>query len=260
MPQLGLGTYRIADDVAQTVVATALDAGYRHFDLASYYRNERAVGLALRRSGIARSELFLTSKVWNDSHGYEHTVQAFERSLAEIETDYLDLYLIHWPASDPALTRDTWRALEDLARDGRARSIGVSNFSTSQLESLLRGTTIVPAVNQIELHPYLPQTELRELHRAQGIVTQAWAPLGRAAVLDDPVIADIARRHRTTTAQVVLRWHLQLGTVALPKSVTPQRIRANAQVHGFALDETDLARIASLDHGRHVGPTASEPK
>ena len=253
IPQLGLGVYKVADDEAERVVRIALDEGYRHVDTATLYGNEAGVGRAIRASGLDRDDVYLTTKVWNTAHGYGETLRAFDESLARLGTDHVDLYLIHWPA--PARDRyvETYRALETIRAEGRARSIGVSNFSIAHLERLLGETDVVPVVDQVEAHPWLPQRELRAFGDAHGIVTEAWSPLARGRILDDSVLLGIAERHGVSTAQVVIRWHLQQGMVVIPKSATASRIRSNLDVFGFELDDADLAAIARLESGRRTG-------
>ena len=253
IPQLGLGVYKVADDEAERVVRIALDEGYRHVDTATLYGNEAGVGRAIRASGLDRDDVYLTTKVWNTAHGYDETLRAFDESLARLGTDHVDLYLIHWPA--PARDRyvETYRALETIRAEGRARSIGVSNFSIAHLERLLGETDVVPVVDQVEAHPWLPQRELRAFGDAHGIVTEAWSPLARGRILDDSVLLGIAERHGVSTAQVVIRWHLQQGMVVIPKSATASRIRTNLDVFGFELDDADLAAIARLESGRRTG-------
>lgn len=255
MPQLGFGVWQVPDDEATSAVATALEAGYRSIDTAALYANEEGTGRALAASGLPRGELFVTTKLWNTDQGYDRALRAFDRSLAKLGLEYVDLYLIHWPQPGRDAYTDTWRALEQIAADGRARAIGVSNFHPAHLRRLVAGSDTVPAVNQIELHPQLPQTELRTVHAELGIATEAWSPLGQGkGLLDSPVIAKIAARHGRTAAQVVLRWHLQLGNVVIPKSVTPSRIRENTDVFDFALQPEDLAELAVLDDGTRHGP------
>jgi 2,5-diketo-D-gluconate reductase A len=253
IPQLGLGVYKVADDEAEQVVRIALDEGYRHVDTATLYGNEAGVGRAIRASGLDRDDVYLTTKVWNTAHGYDETLRAFDESLDRLGTDHVDLYLIHWPA--PARDRyvETYRALETIRAEGRARSIGVSNFSIAHLERLLGETGAVPVVDQVEAHPWLPQRELRAFGDAHGIVTEAWSPLARGRILDDSVLLGIAERHGVSTAQVVIRWHLQQGMVVIPKSATASRIRSNLDVFGFELDDADLAAIAGLESGRRTG-------
>lgn len=253
IPQLGLGVYKIGDDEAARAVAVALEAGYRHVDTATLYGNERGVGQGIRASGIPREQVFVTTKVWNDDHGFDETLEAFDRSLDLLGTDYVDLYLVHWPVPSRDRYVDTYRALERIRQEGRARSIGVSNFAIEHLERLLDETEVVPVINQVELHPRLPQDELRAFDAAQGILTQAWSPLARGRLLEEPVLADIAAKHGVSPAQVVLRWHVQLGVVVIPKSVTPERIRANLDVFGFELDADDLAGIRTLATGERTG-------
>ncbi|MFJ9425342.1 aldo/keto reductase [Streptomyces sp. NPDC101249] len=254
IPQLGFGVFQVPDAETSAAVGTALEAGYRSVDTAAVYGNERGVGAALASSGLARADLFVTTKVWNDDHGYDATLRAFDESLGRLGLDYVDLYLIHWPAPARDLYRASWRAIERLAADGRIRAAGVSNFYPAHLRRLAEGSALVPAVNQIELHPGLQQRELRALHAESGIVTEAWSPLAQGAVLGDPVLTEIAARHGRSPAQVVLRWHLQLGTVVIPKSVTPERIRENIDVFGFALTDAEMASIAGLDRGLRTGP------
>ncbi|WP_236238899.1 aldo/keto reductase [Streptomyces sp. CC228A] len=255
MPQLGYGVWQVPDDQAAEAVGTALRAGYRSIDTAAVYENERGTGQAIAASGIDREELFVTTKVWNSDHGHDSTLRAFDASLERLGLDYVDLYLIHWPVPSRGAYVDTYKAMEKIHADGRARSIGVSNFLPEHLERLLDATSVVPVLNQIELHPQLAQAEGRAFHARHGIATEAWSPLGQGrGLLDLPQVGAIARKHGRTPAQVVLRWHLQLGNVVIPKSVTPSRIEENIDVFGFALDDDDLAAFASLDQGRRLGP------
>jgi 2,5-diketo-D-gluconate reductase A len=250
IPQLGLGVWQIPNGRVADVVATAIEAGYRHIDTAALYRNEQGVGRAIANSEVAREELFVTTKVWNSDHGYDHTMHAFDASIRKLALDYVDLYLIHWPSPGQDRYLETWRALEKLRADGRARSIGVSNIQIPHLRRQLDETETVPAINQIELHPNLPQAGLRAFHAEHGIATEAYSPLAQGRLLRDKVIAGLARKHGKSAAQVILRWHLQLGNVVIPKSVTPSRIRENIDLFDFELDEDDLRVVAGLDRNR----------
>uniref|UniRef100_A0AAU3GM62 Aldo/keto reductase n=1 Tax=Streptomyces sp. NBC_01401 TaxID=2903854 RepID=A0AAU3GM62_9ACTN len=254
IPQLGFGVFQVPDDETTAAVTAALDAGYRSIDTATVYGNEAGVGRALAASGLARDELFVTTKLWNADQGYDATLTAFDASLAALGLDHVDLYLIHWPTPARALYTDTWRALEKLLADGRIRAAGVSNFQPAHLRRLREVSSLVPAVNQIELHPGLQQGELRALHTEYGIATEAWSPLAQGALLDDAVLVALAERHGKTPAQVVLRWHLQLGNVVIPKSVTPARIRQNIDVFDFELSAADMDAVAGLDRGMRTGP------
>ncbi|MFJ2606409.1 aldo/keto reductase [Streptomyces sp. NPDC087425] len=254
IPQLGFGVFQVPDAETTAAVTHALEAGYRSIDTAAIYGNEAGVGAALAGSGIAREDLFITTKLWNADQGHDATLRAFDASLAKLGLDHVDLYLIHWPTPAQNRYRDSWRALEKLAADGRIRAAGVSNFQPAHLSRLTEDSALVPAVNQIELHPGLQQRELRALHAESGIVTEAWSPLAQGAVLGDPVLTGIAERHGKSPAQVVLRWHLQLGNVVIPKSVTPVRIRENIDVFDFTLTDEELTAIAGLDRGLRTGP------
>jgi 2,5-diketo-D-gluconate reductase A len=253
IPQLGLGVYKVADADAARVVETAIGSGYRHIDTATLYNNERGVGDGVRASGVPREDIFVTTKVWDSDHGYDRTMRAFDSSLELLRFDYVDLYLIHWPVPSKDLFVDTWRALEAIRADGRALSIGVSNFAPHHIDRVLAETEVVPAVNQVELHPWLPQRAVRDYDRANGILTEAWSPLARGRVIGDRVLESIAARHGKTTAQVVLRWHIQLGNVVIPKSVSPARIAENIDVFDFELEAEDLSAIASLESGTRTG-------
>jgi 2,5-diketo-D-gluconate reductase A len=254
IPQLGFGVFQVPPRETATAVASALDAGYRHIDTAAAYRNERGVGEAVRDSGLPREEVFVTTKCWNDDQGYEQALRAFEGSAERLDLGAVDLYLIHWPVPAHDLYVDTWRAFVELRAQGRVRSIGVSNFQPAHLRRAIDETGVTPAINQIELHPYFQQAELRRVHAELGIVTEAWSPLAQGAVLDDPAIVAIAEAHGKTPGQVVIRWHLQLGNVVIPKSVTPARIAENYDVFGFELDASEMEAIEDLDAGRRIGP------
>lgn len=253
IPQLGLGVYKVGSAEAARAVETAIDSGYRHVDTAAFYNNERGVGAGIAASGIPREDVFVTTKVWDTDHGYDRTLRAFETSRAKLGLDYVDLYLIHWPVPSKDLYVETWRALERLRADGLVRSIGVSNFATHHLDRVLAEADIVPALNQVELHPWLPQAAVREYDSRHGILTEAWSPLARGRIIGDPVLERIAAGHDKSAAQVVIRWHLQLGNVVIPKSVTDARIRENFDVFDFELDEADLAAISGLESGARTG-------
>lgn len=253
MPQLGFGVWQVPDAEATPAVSEAIKAGYRSIDTAAIYGNERGVGAAL--GGVDRDELFITTKLWNADQGHDSTLRAFDESLQKLGLDVLDLYLIHWPTPARELYVDTWKAFVELQKEGRVRAIGVSNFQPAHLRRLIDETGVVPAVNQVELHPYLQQSELRAFHAEHGIQTEAWSPLGQGGeLLGDPVVAEIAARHNRSAAQVVLRWHLQLGNVVIPKSVTPARIRENIAVFDFVLSEEELAALSTLDRSGRIGP------
>ncbi len=255
IPQLGFGVFLVPPGETATAVATALSTGYRHIDTARLYDNEREVGGAIGKSGVPRDEIFVTTKLWNSDQGYDAALAAFDQSLERLGFDYVDLYLIHWPLPKADRYVETWRALEKIAAEGRARAIGVSNFQIGHLRRLIDETGTVPAVNQVELHPHLTQAPLRAFHAERGIVTEAWSPLARGGdVLTDPRIAAIAHRHGKTPAQVILRWHLQVGTVAIPKSVTPSRIAENLDVFGFTLTHDEIAAIEALNTDTRIGP------
>ncbi|MFB6724994.1 aldo/keto reductase [Kribbella sp. NPDC056345] len=255
MPQLGYGVFQVPDEETTAAVTAALEAGYRSIDTAAAYQNEAGVGKALVASGIDRSELFVTTKLWNADQGYDKALRAFDQSLGLLGLEYLDLYLIHWPAPDLDLYVDTWRALEKLLADGRVRAIGVSNFQPQHLDRLAEVAGITPAVNQVELHPFLQQEDIRAYGADFGIRTEAWSPLAKGgSLLTDPVIRALAAKHDRTPAQVVLRWHLQLGNIVIPKSVTPARIKENLNVFDFDLSAEDLATITPLDRGERTGP------
>lgn len=253
IPQIGLGIYGPDDNEAAGAVVSALASGYRSIDTAAFYLNEAGVGEGLRRSGIPREEVHVTTKVWGDDHGYDEALAAFDRSLSSLGLEYVDLYLIHWPL--PAKDRyvETWRALERILRDGRAKSIGVSNFQPHHLERLFADTEIRPVVNQIELHPGFQNEAVREFNAEQGILTQAWSPLGRGRVFENADLRKIAQKHSRSVAQIVVRWHVELGNVVIPKSVTPERMKENLNVFDFALDEDDHRTIRNLETGARTG-------
>jgi diketogulonate reductase-like aldo/keto reductase len=252
IPLLGFGTFKIKDgqDV-EHAVATALELGYRHIDTAMLYHNEEGIGRAIAASGIDRSEVFVTTKVWNSDQGYESTLAAIDGSLGRLGMTYVDLYLVHWPK--PEHTIGTWRAMEEIQALGWARAIGVSNFLTHHLDQLLEQATVVPSINQIEFHPHLQSPDLVDYCTARGIVLEAWRPLKNGRIVDDPELSAIAVSHGVTVPQVVLRWMLQRGVVAIPKSVTPSRIAENADLYEFELSAAEIAEINSMDRGDRVG-------
>jgi 2,5-diketo-D-gluconate reductase A len=254
MPQLGFGVWQVPDDQAQGAVETALEAGYRSIDTARIYDNETGVGRAVAAAGIAREDLFVTTKLWNGDQGYDEALKAFDASLERLGLDYVDLYLIHWPL--PARERyvDSWKALERIRSEGRARSIGVSNFTRSTLDRLIAEADVVPVLNQIELHPYFTQEDMRRANAGHGVLTEAWSPLGQGkGLLEEPVLASLGAKYGKSAAQVVLRWHLQLGNVVIPKSVTPSRIRENFDVFDFELSAEDVDAVGALDRGGRIG-------
>ncbi|ARJ05123.1 aldo/keto reductase [Humibacter sp. BT305] len=256
IPQLGFGVFKVDPDKTSRIVTDALEVGYRHIDTAKIYQNEEGVGHAIAESGIARDELFITTKLWNtdqaDAEG------AFEKSLARLRLDYVDLYLIHWPSPQQDRFVDAWKALERIAASGRAKAIGVSNFQVEHLQRLLDETEVVPAVNQIELHVDFQQRELREFHAAHGIATEAWGPLGQGKINDSPELAAIAEAHGKSVPQTILRWHLQIGNVVIPKSNQRERMAQNIDVVDFELSDDELATIAGLDRGED-GRNGSHP-
>lgn len=253
LAQIGFGTWPLDDAQAQMAVQSALACGYRLIDTAARYGNEAGVGRGIAASGVARADVQLTSKLRGSEHGFDSTLRAFDATLAALGTDYLDLYLIHWPLPMRDLYVDTWRAFVRLREEGRIRSIGVSNFQPAHIDRLLSETGVLPAVNQIELHPDFTQAPLRAWHARQGIVIESWSPLGRGEILNDATVAQIARKHGRSAAQILLRWHVQHGLVAIPKSQDPQRMRQNLDVFDFVLDEDDLAALALLDGDHRQG-------
>lgn len=254
IPQLGFGVFQVPPESTQGVAEEALAVGYRHLDTAAAYRNESGVGAALAGSGLGREEVFITTKLWNREQGFDSTLRAFEASRQRLGCDYVDLYLIHWPV--PAAERfvETWRAFERIHAEGGARTIGVSNFRIEDLQRLDAATETRPTVNQVELHPQNQQAALRAWHAEHGIVSEAWSPLAQGAALSDPTLVRIGARHLKTAAQVVLRWHLQLGNVVIPKSVTPKRIQENFELFDFELGDDEMVEIGGLDAARRIGP------
>lgn len=258
IPQLGYGVWQVGNDEAVAAVSEALKAGYRHIDTAAIYGNEEGVGKAISNSGVARNDIFLTTKLWNSEQGYEPTLKAFDTSLKKLGTDYVDLYLIHWPTPSKDLFMETWRAFVKLKEEGRAKSIGVSNFRTADLERVIKESGVTPVLNQIELHPQFQQDELRLFHSKHNIATEAWSPLGQGKILEDATLKAIAEKHGKSVAQVILRWHIETGNIVIPKSVTPARIKENFDIFDFRLNGTDHDAITKLDKadGR-IGPNPS---
>jgi 2,5-diketo-D-gluconate reductase A len=254
IPQLGFGVFQVPPEDTADVVRMALSTGYRHIDTAAAYENEAPVGQAVRASGLERSEVFITTKCANRDHGYEEATRALRASLDRLEMDYVDLYLIHWPVPSRDRYVETWRAFIEGQEQGLVRSIGVSNFQLDHLERLIRETGVTPTINQVELHPRLQQRELRRVHAELGIATEAWSPLAQGEVLDDPTITAGADAHDRTPGQVVIRWHIQLGNIVIPKSVTPERIEQNFRVFDFELSEDEMTGIETLDAGERTGP------
>jgi 2,5-diketo-D-gluconate reductase A len=255
IPQLGFGVFQVPPDEVIEPVLTALEAGYRLIDTAAMYGNEEGVGKAIAQSGVPRDELFVTTKLNNPDHGYDATLKAFDTSMGKLGIDVLDLYLIHWPLPKRNNYVETWKAFEKLYADGRVRSIGVSNFAISHLRRLAAETDVKPVANQIELHPGLPQLELRAFHAEHEILTEAWSPIGQGqGLLEDPTIDAIAGRVDRSPAQVVLRWHVQHGNVVIPKSVTPARIKENIAVFDFELSDEDMAALTDLSGTGRIGP------
>lgn len=254
IPRLGLGVWQVPDDDAAAAVRTALTSGYRSVDTAAIYGNEVGVGRGVRESGLPREEVHVTTKVWNSEHGYDSAIAACRASLARLGLEYVDLYLIHWPVPSQDRYVETWRALAALRADGLVRSVGVSNFTAAHLRRVMDDSGVVPVVNQVELHPRLQQAELRAFHAEHGIVTEAWSPLAQGGLLSDSVVCGIAGRLGVSAARVILRWHVQLGNVVIPKSVTPARIAENIDVFSFELTDADMAAIGALDAGARIGP------
>lgn len=257
IPQVGFGVFQVPPEQTDEVVLTALSAGYRHIDTAAGYRNEAGVGSALRTSGLAHEDVFVTTKLANADRagGRDAVLRAFDDSMAKLQLERLDLYLIHWPGPDQDRYVEAWRTLEELHREGRIVSIGVSNFQKTHLRTLFDETDVVPAVNQVELHPWLQQEDLRAFHAEHGIATEAWSPIGQGGeLLADPVLGEIAAAHGKDAAQVVLRWHVQLGNVVIPKSVTPSRIASNLELFDFELSDDEVAAIAGLERAERLGP------
>jgi len=255
IPQLGFGVFQIPPEQTVEPVQTALQAGYRHIDTAQGYGNEEGVGKAIANSGVPREEIFLTTKLTNSEHGRDKALRAFDDSLSKLGLDHVDLFLIHWPLAMFDQYVETWKALEEIRASGRARSIGVSNFTVKNLNRLRAETDVVPVLNQIELHPRFPQEELRAYHAEHQILTESWSPIGQGGdLLSSPELVTLAEELGKTPAQVVLRWHVELGLVVIPKSVTPERIRSNLDVFDFELTEAQMSVLGGMDTGTRMGP------
>ncbi|WP_413586132.1 aldo/keto reductase [Bdellovibrio sp. HCB274] len=255
MPQLGFGVWQVSDDGAEAAVKTAIEAGYRSIDTAAIYRNEGGVGRAIKNSDLSRSDLFITTKLWNEDQGYDNAMKAIDSSLKKLGLEQVDLYLVHWPAPQRGLYLETWKAMVEIKKQGIAKSIGVSNFMPEHLTRIIEATGVVPVLNQIELHPKFQQPVLREFHEKHGIKTECWSPLGQGQLLEDSQIKAIAAKHGKTPAQVIIRWHLQNNFIVIPKSVTPSRIKENFDVDSFSLSSDEMSTIAGMDskEGR-IGP------
>ena len=258
IPQLGFGVWQVPDAEATPAVAEAIEAGYRLIDTAQGYDNEGGVGKAIRDSGIPRDQLFVTSKLRNGAHAYDEAIKAFELSAKKLGLDYLDMFLIHWPVPKQDKYVDAWRALVELKAQGRIRSIGVSNFLPEHIDQIMDATGVLPAVNQVELHPKYQQRDIRAFHAEHSIALECYSPLGSGSVLDDPVLGEIAKKHGRSVSQVILRWELDQGLIVIPKSTHADRIRQNIDVFGFSLDDEDRARVDALDDPRE-GKTGSFP-
>lgn len=255
MPQLGFGVWQVSDAEAEACVTEAFKVGYRSIDTAAIYRNENGVGRAIKNSNLARNDMFITTKLWNEDQGRDNALKAIDASLSKLGLDYVDLYLVHWPSPHRGLYLETWKTMVEIKKQGKAKSIGVSNFMPQHLQEIIDATGEVPVLNQIELHPRFQQKELRALHEKHGIFTECWSPLGQGQILNDAVLTSIAAKHKKTPAQVIIRWHLQNNFIVIPKSATPSRIKENFAVSDFTLDSEDMKQIAAMDSidGR-IGP------
>jgi 2,5-diketo-D-gluconate reductase A len=258
IPQLGLGVYKLETDIAEGLIHQAIEAGYRRIDTASFYGNEAEVGAGVRTSGLAREELFVTTKIWNEDQGYDRTLAAIDESLSRLNIDYIDMLLIHWPKPEQDLYLETWLAFEKALAAGKLRGIGVSNFQPHHLERLLAAGGTVPALNQVELHPGLQQVQVRAFNAKHGIATEAWSPLARGRFDENEQVLSIAQKHGKSPAQVIIRWHIELGNLVIPKTATVSRLTENISVFDFKLDSEDMNKIASLDSGLRTGPNPDE--
>ncbi len=252
IPVMGLGVYKNVDETElETAIASALEYGYRHIDTAKVYKNEKGVGRAIKNSGVPREEIFVTTKVWNTDQGYENTLKAFDRSLEALDMDYIDLYLIHWPM--PGTYVETWKALEKLYKDGKVRAIGVSNFNPHHIQDLLDECEIKPMLNQVEYHPHLAQPELKTFCKAHDILLEAWSPLKRGRMFDEPVLVELSEKYSKTPAQIILRWDVETGVSTIPKSVSADRVKENGNIFDFELTSEEVEAITALDRHERVG-------
>lgn len=258
IPQLGLGVYKLATDVAEGLIRQAIETGYRRFDTASFYGNESQIGAGVRNGGLPREDIFVTTKIWNDDQGYDKTLAAIDESLARLNIDYIDMLMIHWPKPQLDLYLETWAAFQKAMESGKIRGIGVSNFQPNHLDRLLEAGGTVPAINQIELHPGLQQAVVRAYDAPHGIATEAWSPLARGRFNEDATVVSIANKHGKTATQVVIRWHIELGNLVIPKTATASRLQENISVFDFSLDDDDMAKLATLDSGLRTGPNPDE--
>ena len=258
IPQVGLGVYKLGPDIAEDLIKAAIETGYRRIDTAAFYKNEVEVGAGVRNCGLAREEIFVTTKIWNDDHGYERSLQAIDESLSRLNIDYIDMLLIHWPKPQEDLFIETWAAFQKAVDAGKILGIGVSNFQPNHLEKLIAAGGTVPAINQVELHPGLQQAEVREFNAAHGIATEAWSPLARGRFNEDPIVKRISDSHARSAAQVIIRWHLQLGNLVIPKTATASRLAENISVFDFELSNQDMADLATLDADLRTGPNPDE--
>jgi 2,5-diketo-D-gluconate reductase A len=258
IPQLGLGVYKLGQDIAEDLIKAAIDTGYRRIDTAAFYQNEVEVGAGVRNCGLAREEVFVTTKIWNDDQGYDRSLKAIDESLSRLNIDYIDMLLIHWPKPQQDLFVETWAAFQKAVESGKILGIGVSNFQPSHLEKLMAAGGTVPALNQIELHPGLQQAELRAFNATHGIATEAWSPLARGRFNEDPIVKRISESHNRSATQVIIRWHLQLGNLVIPKTATASRLSENISVFDFELTQQDMADLATLEAGLRTGPDPDE--
>ncbi|MCX8530542.1 MAG: aldo/keto reductase [Rhodoluna sp.] len=258
MPQLGLGVYKVGQDIGVELVKAAIEVGYRRFDTAALYDNEFEIGAGIRQSGLDREQVFVTTKIWNDRQGFDNATEAIDEALARLNIEYIDILLIHWPCPKQNLFVETWAAFERALEGGKIRGIGVSNFNPHHLDHLIANSNVVPALNQIELHPALAQNEVRQYNSEHGIATEAWSPLGRGRFSENATLQGVAAKHGKTVAQVIIRWHIELGNLVIPKTSNPDRLKENIDVFGFTLDHEDMAAIATLNTGERVGPNPDD--